>query len=224
MKQLVDFAASTLVSLPMTGTYSGRPYISGIASINVNLASRKTTWLNQFNSMSSSLQSLSEISQSEVNRVPFSTAQTSFIQGLVQVVGDYAYNSRTYSGWYPKMYLKSVFGNSFDPHPSEMWDPLVTDVHTDAPDLVLTSDPGAVLYNATGNAALMLVAIDVNGQRCIHGGPSFTYYEFTGAYGQTRLNDAAWKTQVRSKTQPAHPEWTASWLTPGPITVPPSTP
>ena len=25
----------------------------------------------------------------------------------------------------------------------------------------------------------MLVAIDVNGQRCLHGGPVFTYYEFT---------------------------------------------
>ena len=43
-----------------------------------------------------------------------------------------------------------------------MWDPLVTDVHTDGPDQIFTGDPGAVLYNATGNAALMRVAVDMS--------------------------------------------------------------
>ncbi|MEY3898834.1 MAG: hypothetical protein RLZZ214_4356 [Verrucomicrobiota bacterium] len=223
MKQLVEFASTTLASLPMSGSYSGRPNSYG-TPIVVDLASRKTAWMNQFTGMSTSLQTLAEIAQSEVDQVPFTTAQTTFIQGLVQAVFDYAYNNRTYSGWYPKMYLKSVFANPLDPHPSEMWDPLVTDVHTDAPDPILTGDPGAVLYNATGNAALMLVAINVNGQRCLHGGPAFTYYEFTVPYGQTRLTDEAWKTRVRAKNQPAHPEWTTSWLTSGPITVPASAP
>ena len=118
------------------------------------------------------------------------------------------------------MYLKSAFAGNLDPHPSEMWDPLIADIHTDAPDAVFTGDPGAVLYNATGNAALMLVAIDVNGQRCLHGGPVFTYYEFTGPYGAARLTDQVWKNRVRQKQQPAHPEWTSSFLVPGPITVP----
>ncbi len=225
MKQLVDFASTTLASLPMSGTFPGRPVPPEEgAPTPVDLAYRKSQWLTQFTGMSSSLQSLAEIAQSEVNQVPFSTAQTTFIQGLVQSVGDYSYNNRTYTGWYPKMYLKSVFAGTMDPHPSEMWDPLATDVHTDAPDQIFTGDPGAVLYNATGNAALMLVAIDVNGQRCLHGGPSFTYYEFTGPYGATRLTDQDWKSQVKAKAQPAHPEWTTSWLTPGPINVPAYTP
>jgi len=225
MKQLVDFASNTLASLPMSGTFPGRPTSYGTSPTSVNLATRKSTWLSHLGGMSSSLQSLSEISQSEVNKVAFSTAQNTFIQGVVQSPTTlYSSNGRSYTGWYPQLYLKSVFAGNNDPHPSEMWDPLVTDVHTDAPDGVLTSDPGAVLYNATGNAALMLIAIDVNGQRCIHGGPSFTYYEFTGGYGESRLTDAAWKTRVGDKTQPPHPEWTTSWLTPGPITVPPYTP
>ena len=224
MKQLVNFASDALAQLAMSGTYSGRPYSTGFPQVSVDLASRKAVWLNQFSGMSTSLQSLAEIAQRELNQVPFTAEQTTFIQSLVQVVGDYAYNGRTYSGWYPELYLKSAFANAFDPHPSEMWDPLVTDIHTDAPDILITGDPGAVLYNATGNAALMLVAIDVNGQRCLHGGPSFTYYEFTGAYGQPRKTDTDWRTQVRAKAQPAHPEWTASWLTPGPITVPLSVP
>ena len=226
MKQLVDFASTTLATLPMTGTFAGRPVPPQHGSpVPVDLAVRKSQWLTHLSGMSSSLQSLAEIAQSEVNQVPFSPAQTTFIQGLVQSTFEtYVPGNRTYSGWYPKMYLKSVFAGNMDHPPSEMWDPLVTDVHTDAPDLVLTNDPGAVLYNATGNVALTLVAIDVNGQRCLHGGPSFTYYEFTGPYGATRLTDDAWKTKVRAKTQPSHPEWTNSWLTPGPITVPSGTP
>ena len=224
MKQLVNFASATLAPLPMSGSYSGRPSPNGV-SIVVDLATRKSQWLAQLSSMSSTLQSLAEIAQSEVSQVSFSPAQTTFIQGLVQSTFEtYVPGNRTYSGWYPKLYLKSVFAGNFDYHPSEMWDPLVTDVHTDSPDGVLTNDPGAVLYNANGNAALMLVAIDVNGQRCLHGGPAFTYYEFTGPYGAARLTDQDWKTRVKAKTQPAHPEWTTSWLTPGPITVPASTP
>ncbi|MES2920557.1 MAG: DUF3160 domain-containing protein [Verrucomicrobiota bacterium] len=227
MKQLVDFASATLVPLPMSGTFPGRPVPPEYPGTPtpVDLAIRKSQWLAQFTDMSSTLQSLTEIAQSEVNQVPFTTTQTTFIQSLVHsVFAPYGVNQRSYSGWYPKMYLQSVFAGTMDRHPSEMWDPLVTDVHTDSPDGVLTNDPGAVLYNATGNAALMLVAIDVNGQRCLHGGPAFTYYEFTGPYGAARLTDQDWKTQVKAKAQPAHPEWTASWLTPGPITVPASTP
>jgi Protein of unknown function (DUF3160) len=224
MKQLVDFASTTLTSLPMTGTYSGRPDSNGIPR-TVDLATRKSLWLAHFSSMSTSLQSLAEIAQTEVDQVPLSPAQETFIQSLVQsTIELYTATGRTYSGWYPKMYLQSAFAGTLDPHPCEIWDPLVTDVHTDAPDPILTGDPGAVLYNATGNAALMLIAIDVNGQRCLHGGPSFTYYEFTGPFGSARLNDQDWKTQVKAKAQPAHPEWTTSWLTPGPITVPPYTP
>jgi hypothetical protein len=226
MKQLVDFASNTLAALPMSGTYPGRPVPPQNGDpVAVDLATRKSEWLTHLAGMSSSMQTLAGIAQSEVDRIPFTTDQTTFLQGLVQsTLEHYTGSGRTYSGWYPKLYLRSVFAGTMDYHPSEMWDPLVADVHTDAPDPVLTGDPGAVLYNATGNAALMLVAIDVNGQLCLHGGPSFTYYEFTRPYGQTRLTDSAWKSELRSKAQPAHPEWTNPWLTPGPITIPPSTP
>ena len=225
MKRLVDFASATLAGLPMSGTFPGRPGAQPWEQgWPVDLNQRKTAWLTQFAGMSSSLQSLNELAQRELERQPFTSAQTDFIRSLVQSVYDgYGSNSRTYSGWYPRMYLKSVFAGTLDPHPSEMWDPLVVDVHTDGPDQI-SGDPGAVLYNATGNAALMLVAIDVNGQRCLHGGPVFTYYEFTGPWGATRLTDQTWKTQVRAQQQPAHPGWTSSWLTPGPIAVPPSVP
>lgn len=222
MKRLVDFAFTSLAYLPVTGTYPGRPLPPGRSGspVPVDIELRKEQWLTHLTQFAASLQTLTSIAQSEIDQVPFTTTQAAFLQSIVQSFSNpYSASGRTYSGWYPKMYLPSVFSGTLDPHPSEMWDPLVVDVHTDGPDVV-SGDPGAVLYNATGNAALMLIAIDVNGQICLHGGPSFTYYEFTRPYGETRLNDQAWKTRVRLKTQPPHPEWTESWLTPGPINIP----
>ncbi len=223
MKRLMDFARTTVASLPVTGTWTGRPMPNQTpAHITVDRAIRKSQWLAQFDSMSSSLAGLQALAEAEVNRVPFTPEQTSFVRSMVQAENDYSDSSvgRTYSGWYPRMHLKSVFAGNNDPHPSEMWDPLVADIYTDAPDPVLTGDPGAVLYNATGSAALMLVVIDVNGRKCVHGGPVFTYYEFNRPFGEARLNDQAWRAMVRAKQQPAHPEWTIPFLVPGPLTIP----
>jgi hypothetical protein len=170
--------------------------------------------------MSATLQTLSELAQAEVDRQPFSAAQTDFLRSLVQRTTLPYTGVRSYSGWYPRLFLESAFKGGTDLHPSEKWDALVADIHTDGVDQP-AGDPGAVLYNSTGNVALMLVCIDVNGQRCLHGGPAFTYYEFTRPLGETRLTDQTWKTQVRSQQQPEPPAWTSSFFVPGPITVPP---
>jgi hypothetical protein len=222
LQRMASFARATVSAIPMSGTYPGRPPANPWDSTQpVELAERKTQWLAQFQHMSDTFGTLQSLAVKEVAQQPFNQTETDFLKSLVQSVYEpYAPNNgRTYSGWYPKLYLKSAFAGPMDAHPSEMWDPLVADIHTDGPDVV-AGDPGAVLYNATGNAALLLVCIDVNGRQCLHGGPAFTYYEFTGPYGATRLNDQAWKTQVRSKLQPAPPSWTASFLQPGPIDVP----
>lgn len=221
MKRLVDYALTTVSALPLTGTFPGRPPEPASASPNppVDLAARKAEWLSHFSGMSDSLNSLKILAEKEIAGESFSAEQSDFLRSLVQEVGSYP-SGRTFSGWYPRMYLKSVFAGGLDTHPSELWDPLVVDVHTDAPDKVFTDDAGAVLYNATGNAALMLVAIDGNDQLCLHGGPVFTYYEFTRPYGETRTTDPDWKSQVRDRRQPDHPEWTGTFLVPGPIMVP----
>jgi hypothetical protein len=225
IKRLVDFAKTTVSTLPMSGTWTGRPaaiYQGGpVQPASVDRAQRKSAWLSQFTDMSASLETLRAMAQAELNHSPFTAGQAIFIKSLVQEEGTYgSSDGRTYSGWYPRMYLKSVFAGASDPHPSEMWDPLIADIHTDGPDLIFTGDPGAVLYNATGSAALMLVAIDGNGQQCIHGGPVFTYYEFTRPLNEARLNDQTWRATVRQQQQPAHPDWTLPFLIPGPLTIP----
>ncbi len=221
MQQLALAAKAALQPMEMTGVWS-RHYDSPYSyDLNVDRAARKSQWLQHLDEMAGTCGTLQELAESEVAHVPFTPGQTDFLQGTVQATaGSYNSSGRTYSGWYPKLYLQSVFAGNFDPHPSEKWDPLVADIHTDSPDGVFTEDPGAILYNATGNAALLLVAVDVNGDKCLYGGPSFTYYEFTRPLDQPRLNDQDWKTQVRNKLQPAHPAWTQDFLTPEPIDIP----
>ena len=220
MKQLVLYARTSLTELPMTGVYPGRLSASGLYMGARDRAVRKTEWLNHLDGMAATLTTLQGISEREVDRLPFTPGQLDFIRSLVQMTSTtYGSEIRTYSGWYPRLYLESVFKGTKDPHPSEKWDPLVVDIHTDGADQV-AGDPGGVLYNGTGNVAFMLVCIDVNGQRCLHGAPVYTSYEFTRPLAEPRLDDAQWKTLVRAKQQPAPPGWTESFLVPGPIDIP----
>lgn len=220
MRELALAAKTAFQPMDMSGVWS-RHYDEPFSyDLTADRALRKSQWLQHLDDMAATFGTLKELAESELAHVPFTSAHTDFLRGMVQADWDeYTSSGRTYSGWYPKLYLQSVFAGAFDPHPSEMWDPLVADIHTDGPDVVFTNDPGAILYNATGNAGLLLLAVDAEGGKCIYGGPSFTYYEFTRPLGQARLNDQDWKTQVRQKEQPEHPLWTQDFLTPGPIDI-----
>ncbi len=220
MKRVADFAKEALAPLALSGTVNVRPTNNYPSGQPYDLAQRKTDWMNHLGDMSATLDKLRIMAEAEVATQPFSDEQLTFMRSMVQATGEpYIANSRTYSGWYPKLYLKSVFASSSDPNPADTWDPLVADIHTDSASPV-DGDPGAVLYNATGNVGLMLVAVDANGDRRIHGGPVFTYHEFTRPVEEARQTDEAWKATVRARQQPPHPEWTTPFLVPGPITIP----
>ena len=95
-----------------------------------------------------------------------------------------------------------------------MWDALVTDVDTDAPD-VDVGDPGAVLHEGVGNVHLLLIAVDNGPDRMVYAGPVFSHYEFEEPTG-TRLTDAQWKTMLTNGQKPPSPDWTQSYLVPSP--------
>ena len=103
--------------------------------------------------------------------------------------------------------------------PAELWDPVVTDVHTDFP-AALHGDPGTILHQAVGNTALMIISIQCQGTR-VYAGPVSTYYEFTSGPGNfDRMTDEEWKAKLLSGNQPAEPEWTSGHRFPGKVTVP----
>jgi hypothetical protein len=100
-----------------------------------------------------------------------------------------------------------------------MWDAMVTDVHTDPTDPDV-GDPGAVLHEGIGNVHLLMIAVDNGPDRMVYAGPVLSHYEFEMP-GTTRMTDADWKANLRAGQKPPSPDWTRSYLVPGPFTVPP---
>ena len=149
---------------------------------------------------------------------PFTNDQEVFLQNMVEIFVDYV-GERTYSGWYPALYYFDIHTTG-DPHPSDIWDPVVTDVHTNFPGSAV-GDPGTILHEGVGNTAMMVVSVKCQGTR-VYTGPVFTYYEFTSGPGVfERMTDEEWKRDLLNNKQPDEPEWTNGHRFPGSIIVPP---
>jgi hypothetical protein len=61
---------------------------------------------------------------------------------------------RQWTGWYPSLFYSSTdYSTDFmRQHSCDVWDPLVTDVHTDWPDETV-DDPGAVIHEGVGKCS-----------------------------------------------------------------------
>ena len=163
---------------------------------------------------------LAEIVQVQNRRQPLSKGQQHFLENMVEIMVDYV-GIRTYSGWYPRLYYREMQGQG-GTHPCDLWDPLVTDVHTDFPSAP-DGDPGTILHEAVGSPAMMLISIDC-AERRVYAGPVFTYYEFTSGPGNfDRMTDEDWKETLTAGEQPQEPEWTREHRSPADRIVPPET-
>jgi hypothetical protein len=188
------------------------------------------------------MNTLAVMSEKELAREPFSEEEELFIRNLMQAVGWDPFGSgRTprFGGWYPGLFYRPIRHTdavaATDPAASfyptrevyfhEKWganagDLLIADVHTDPP-APLVGDPGSVLHEAVGNAALMMVAIDNGSDRMIYAGPVMTHYELEVIGEPRRLSDTEWKDILllsRPPPQPveglSQPPWTKGYLVP----------
>jgi hypothetical protein len=97
---------------------------------------------------------------------------------------------------------------------SDVWDALVTDVHTDVPELMV-GDPGCVLHQAVGNVNMAFIAVDCGAERPkMYAGPVLSHFEFETP-PTTRKTDSQWKSELQEGKTPPSPPWTASFLAPG---------
>lgn len=149
---------------------------------------RALAHLNHFRSVA---EKLGEIALTQLDQTPNSEEQLSFIRSLVEAEEDDYLGIRRYSGWYPNLYYQNAFPGIAE-HPSAVWDPLVTDVHTDTPDLC-HGDPGGFLHEAVGNVHFLLMAANHGDAQCVIGGPVFSHYEFITPVEKGRMTDAEWK-------------------------------
>jgi hypothetical protein len=222
MKTLADLASRAISGLHLTG-WLEVSRTGSMASIpfwfqtNVNLAAVQSNQWAFTTNFSAQMVTLQGIALKELAQQPLSGDETSFLKNLMEWTGFYTHD-RTYSGWYPHLFYRNIFVPPLsDPDSDQgcnMWDALVTDVHTDAPDDIV-GDPGAVIHEGVGNVHLLLIAVDNGPDRMVYAGPVFSHYEFEEPTG-TRLTDAQWQTMLNNSQTPSSPDWTRSYLVPSP--------
>jgi len=213
MKLLSESTAAAIGRLSLTDKIQLNPYVTNDLAL---VQSNQLAFLTNFAAQADTLKS---ISAKELSQQPLSVEETAFLKNVVELIRAYS-SHRQWDGWYPRLfYTNSFFFPFTDLHPSDMWDALITDVHTDPPDDLL-GDPGAVIHEAIGNVNLLLIAIDNGPDRMVYAGPVFSHYELE-VPGVNRLTDDNWKATILSNQTPSPPEWTKSYLVPGNIPIPP---
>ena len=175
---------------------------------------------------------LTEIARKQNQREELTAEETLFLKDMVEIMVDYV-GARTYSGWYPQLFYlaKDPFALLNDPflefggegipdqHPSDIWDPVVTDVHTDSPSDP-DGDPGTVLHQGVGNTTMLFVTVNCDDKR-MYAGPISTYYEFTSGPGNfDRMTDRQWRARLLSGDVPDEPQWTKGHRIPGTVEIP----
>ena len=215
MRILADTATRAISRLHLVGIV--QPSRGPLRQVSLEtIQSNQLAFLSYFAATASTLES---ISQKELTQLPLSAGETSFLKNVVELVSQYS-NFRSWNGWYPQLYYQNVF---FFPGWSlpdcDRWDALVADVHTDAPDLLFSGDPGAVIHEGIANVNLLLIAVDNGPDRMVYAGPVLSHYEFE-IPGVTRMTDEQWKANVLAGEKPPQPEWTRSYLVPGNIPIP----
>jgi len=224
MRTLAIVAATAITALPLSGTvaipnrdtnYWAPPYVT------YDLGAMQTGQASFLTNFASTIGILQGIAEKELAQQPLSQTETNFLKDVVEIHYLYSPTGRQYNGWYPGLFYRNVFQQ----YPfgigegSDQWDALVADVHTDPPDPIL-DDPGAVIHEGIGHVHLLMIAVDNGPDRMVYAGPVLSHYEFE-VPGTTRLSDADWKSQLRAGQKPPSPDWTRSYLVPGPFTVPP---
>jgi hypothetical protein len=215
MEVLAETTANAISRLQLTGmvTVARLPYTP------IDLAGAQSNQLAFLTNFAAQVTTLSIIAQKELTQQPLTGGETSFLQNTIELVLAYS-NFRQWNGWYPSLYYENAFfSKMFDLPDCDLWDPMVTDVHTDPPDPV-TQDPGMVLHEGVGNVNLMLIAVDNGPDHMVYAGPVLSHYEFE-VQGVTRLTDDRWKASVLAGQKPPQPPWTTSYQVPGTIPIPP---
>ena len=223
MEEMATATKAVLATLPGSGDFnyihydpSSRPY-----TVTVSGATMYTNRLALMEHFASTMETLRDLSEKELNKIPFSAEDNLFLQHLVEF--NY-YGERTYSGWFPHLFYQP--GSEYippdmitwtrdtgDEKGSDFWDALVTTVHTDAPDQMV-GDPGSILHEGVGNVQLMLIAVDCGpGDLAVYGAPVLSHYEFELGPA-TRLTDAQWKSEITNNVVPPAPDWTTGYLVP----------
>jgi hypothetical protein len=214
MRMLANISANAIAGLRLSGTItlSNRDTNSYSYPVTYDLAAIKNHELGFRTNFASQMVTLQTLAVKELGQQPFSQAETNFLKDIVEQHITYSPTGRQFNGWYPGLF----YPNAYQVYPfgagegSDMWDAMVADVHTDAPD-AFVGDPGAVIHEAIGNVHLLLIAVDNGPDRMVYAGPVLSHYEFEKPMN-VRMTDGEWKANLQGGQKPPSPEWTRSYL------------
>jgi hypothetical protein len=222
MADMAQLTAGLISNLSLSGTVSVPSRADGSQGylVSYDLASVKQNQITCLTNFAAKMRILKSISDKELAQQPLNQEETDFLKNTIERISDYTAGGRTYTGWYPGLFYRNSFQYfSFGKNEgSDLWDAMVTDVHTDVPDM-LSGDPGAVIHEGIGHVHLMMIAVDNGPDRMVYAGPVLSHYEFEMP-GATRMSDEEWKTNLRNGQKPPSPEWTKSYLVPAAYTLP----
>lgn len=203
--------------MKVTAEFEGRQF-------GYSTAQLKNNWFMYYQRFVAAAAKLQSIAEKEINHADLDASEIDFLKNVIEQHSAYVSSGgRTYSGWYPELFYKTLEHNlPFSLHEgSDLWDALVTDVHTDPRDEG-SGDPGCILHEGVGNVNMAFIVVNCrNDERPImYAGPVLSHFEF-GTDPTTRLTDAQWKAMIKNGQQPPAPSWTKSFLAPGAYTIPP---
>ncbi|MEM7387224.1 MAG: DUF3160 domain-containing protein, partial [Verrucomicrobiota bacterium] len=164
-----------------------------------------------FSNWRNRVSALKDIAETELRSEALSDKQLKEIRTLMENVELNGYTGeKQFSGWYPSLFYRSRWSGG-DTHPSDEWDAIVADVHTDVP---TDGSPGAILHEGVGSVNLLLLTAGHAGEKTVYAGPVLSHYEFNTPI-DVRLSNTEWKERLRKNEDiPSPPEWTESYLVP----------
>jgi hypothetical protein len=224
MQALADLAASAISNLTLSGSVTvlnrTNKWVPFPQPITCDLSTVKSNQVAALRNFSAQMATLQAITAKELAQQPLDAMEADFLISIIEDHGVCRPPVTGWTGWYPGLFYVNVFwwGGDSDEFAEfagcNMVDRLVTDVHTDVPE-VRVCDPGAVIHEGVGNVHLLMIAVDNGPDRMVYAGPVFSHYEFE-VPGANRLSDEDWKAKLDAGQKPPSPEWTRSYLVPSP--------
>jgi len=218
MKTMALRTKHLVSTLPKTGQFVFEPNDPLDTPFTNSIGSIYTNRLQFLDNFSAQMTMLSAISVKELSRQTLDSNEVFFVQSLIENPSQYG-SVRSYSGWYPRIFYYNARALRSLVSPCDMWDALVTDVHTDPTD-VLLGDPGSTLHEGVGNVDLLMIAVNWGpNDSTAYAGPVMSHYEFELG-PTTRETDSQWQSDLHAGNHPAQPDWTRGYLVPGTFTFP----
>jgi hypothetical protein len=171
------------------------------ASLNFGEEYLKSEIIDHYQYLYSISDTLSSIAYKELSSIQLNEAEEAFLKKVIYEVGNGC--AVSFDGWYPKLFYKGFWGDSF----MDM-NAIVADIHTTPTDC-FGNPIGAITHVGTGPIQLGVFVAQHEGSMKAFTGPVFSFYEYR-TENFLRLTDEEWRDQYLNSA--LRPSWVNIYL------------